>query len=168
MLIVVDTYTWGGSRSHFTRDVLEEYGRHLSRIARTLFAAMARNLDLDLHAGDSRREHYLSDKTGDFRVYRYPRCPNGEDVGWGLESHTDSSVISVLTQDADVCGLEVLRDDRWLAVKPVLDTLTINLGDMMQVRSFISHRLYCVFDLNSINVFLCKIICLVVIAILKL
>lgn len=51
---------------------------------------------------------------------------------WGMEVHTDSSVLSILNQD-EVGGLEVLKDKEWIEVRPVSNTLIVNLGDMMQV-----------------------------------
>nr|AFK49123.1 unknown [Lotus japonicus] len=114
-----------------------DYETHLSRIATTLFEAMAKNLDLNLETSKS----YLSVDTGMVRVYRYPRGS----VGWGMEVHTDSSILSILNQDDQVSGLEVLKDDRWLIVKPISNTLIVNLGDMMQAISndrykSVSHR----------------------------
>lgn len=51
-----------------------------------------------------------------------------------MDVHTDSSVLSILNQD-EVGGLEVLKDDHWFTVKPVPNTLVVNLGDMMQAIS---------------------------------
>ncbi|GAU27693.1 hypothetical protein TSUD_126390 [Trifolium subterraneum] len=67
---------------------------------------MAKNLELNLKSTKS----YVSENTGLVRVYRYP-CTN---VGWGMEVHTDSSVLSILNQDNHVSGLQVLKDDQWL------------------------------------------------------
>lgn len=86
---------------------------------------MAKNLDLNLKPPKS----YLSEDTGFVRLYRYPRT----DVGLGMEVHTDSSVLSILNQEDQVSGLQVLRDDHWLTIKPISNTLIVNLGDMMQV-----------------------------------
>lgn len=110
------------------RLLLVDYATHLSRIATNLFEAMAKNLDLNLKDTKS----YLAENTGIVRVYRYPRI----DAGWGMEVHTDSSVLSILNQDDHVSGLQVLKDDQWLTVKPISNTLIVNLGDMMQVLIF--------------------------------
>ncbi|KAI4313717.1 hypothetical protein L6164_026673 [Bauhinia variegata] len=112
------------------RVLLEEYGNHLSRIARTLYETMAKNLDLDPETSKS----FLSEETGIFRVYRYPANPNA-DAALGMEVHTDSSVLSILHQNDGVNGLEVLRDDQWQTVKSIPNSLIVNLGDMMQAIS---------------------------------
>ena len=105
-----------------------DYGKHLSRIATTLFEAMVKSLELNLDPSKS----YLAENTGSVRVYRYPYCSQPS-VGWGIEAHTDSSVLSILSQDDEVSGLEVLKDDQWLTVKPIPNTLIVNVGDMLQV-----------------------------------
>ncbi|KAL5984335.1 hypothetical protein ACLOJK_018439 [Asimina triloba] len=116
------------------RCVLEEYGQHMVRVARKLFEAMAANLALD----PARTASYLSDTNGLMRVYRYPCCPEttaGE--VFGMDAHTDSSVLSILNQD-DVGGLQVLKDDlddEWVDVRPLPAALVVNLGDMMQAMS---------------------------------
>ncbi|RDX57635.1 Gibberellin 2-beta-dioxygenase 8, partial [Mucuna pruriens] len=115
---------------HSIRLLLMDYQSHLSRIATTLFEAMAKNLDLNLKPS----KQYLAENTGMVRVYRYPHCSDAN-VGWGMEAHTDSSVLSILNQDYEVSGLQVLKDDQWLTVKPIFNTLIVNLGDMMQAIS---------------------------------
>uniref|UniRef100_A0A5B7BF90 Fe2OG dioxygenase domain-containing protein n=1 Tax=Davidia involucrata TaxID=16924 RepID=A0A5B7BF90_DAVIN len=109
--------------------LLEEYGRHQSRLATTIFEAMAENLKL----GPKQSMSYLSPSTGFIRVYRYPRCSEAHQA-FGIDTHTDSSVLSILNQD-EVGGLQVYKDDQWLNVKPISNTLVVNLGDMMQAMS---------------------------------
>ncbi|XP_009121303.1 gibberellin 2-beta-dioxygenase 8 [Brassica rapa] len=114
--------------------LIEEYGRHITRIAVSLFEAIAQALNLEL-SGDQRSE-LLSESTGLIRVYRYPQSSSVEAEGeaLGMELHTDSSVISILKED-ETGGLEIMKGEEWLRVKPVADTLIINLGDMMQAIS---------------------------------
>lgn len=112
------------------RDSVVEYGEHMSRIGRRLFEAMAKNLDLNIEASST--SSYIAENSGIMRIYRYPNCSNS-DVGLGMEVHTDSSVVSILSQENEVSGLELLKDHQWLTVKPISNTLIVNLGDMMQV-----------------------------------
>ncbi|ESQ42508.1 hypothetical protein EUTSA_v10015470mg [Eutrema salsugineum] len=122
------------SRLESFRVLMEEYGRHITRIAVTLFHAIAQTLNLEL-SGD-RRSEYLSESTGLIRVYRYPSSSSGETAGeaLGMEVHTDSSVISVLKED-ETGGLEIMKGEEWFRVEPVANTLIVSLGDMMQVIS---------------------------------
>ncbi|KAK7372104.1 hypothetical protein VNO80_05473 [Phaseolus coccineus] len=115
---------------HSFRDSVVEYGEHMSRIGRRLFEAMVKNLDLNIEASSS----YVAENSGIMRIYRYPNCSNSN-VGLGMEVHTDSSVLSILSQENEVSGLELLKDHQWLTVKPISNTLIVNLGDMMQAIS---------------------------------
>ncbi|KAI3444165.1 hypothetical protein Pfo_000830 [Paulownia fortunei] len=111
------------------RSLLEEYGSHQTRLAKTIFSTIAE----DLKFPPTKSKSYLSPATGFLRVYRYLRCPMAEQR-WGINAHTDSSVLSILHQD-QVGGLQVYKNNKWLDVKPIPDTLIVNLGDMMQAMS---------------------------------
>ncbi|GAB2262231.1 hypothetical protein Droror1_Dr00003228 [Drosera rotundifolia] len=112
------------------RDLLEEYGRHMSRLARTIFEAMISSLGIEFQ----RHENFLDESTGLFRVYRYPPGSVADEEVKGMEEHTDSSVLSILMPN-EIAGLEFFKDDSWVLVEPVADSLIVNLGDMMQAIS---------------------------------
>ncbi|XP_010483466.1 PREDICTED: gibberellin 2-beta-dioxygenase 8-like [Camelina sativa] len=115
------------------RVLIEEYGRHITRIAVSLFEDIAQTLNLELSG--NRRSEYLSESTGLIRVYRYPwRSDKAAGEALGMEVHTDSSVISILKED-ETGGLEIMKGEEWFCVKPVANTLIVNLGDMMQAIS---------------------------------
>jgi len=61
----------------------------------------------------------------------YPPCPEPE-LTYGLPGHKDPTVITVLLQD-QVSGLQVFKDDKWVAVSPIPNTFIVNIGDQMQV-----------------------------------
>ncbi|EOX95567.1 2-oxoglutarate (2OG) and Fe(II)-dependent oxygenase superfamily protein isoform 3 [Theobroma cacao] len=63
----------------------------------------------------------------------YPPCPEPE-LTYGLPAHADPNVITILLQ-ADVPGLQVLKDGKWTAVSPVPYTFIVNIGDQIQVVS---------------------------------
>lgn len=85
----------------------------------------------DLNFPSTKSASYLSPATGILRVYRYLRCSAAEQR-WGIHEHTDSSVLSIIHQD-QVGGLQVFKNNQWLDVEPIHDTLIVSLGDMMQV-----------------------------------
>lgn len=64
----------------------------------------------------------------------YPPCPQPE-LTYGLPAHTDPNSLTILLQDLQVAGLQVLKDGKWLAVKPQPDAFVINLGDQLQAVS---------------------------------
>lgn len=65
-------------------------------------------------------------------VNYYPPCPEPE-LTYGLPGHTDPNALTILLQDLDVCGLQVLKDGRWVAVNPHPNAFVINIGDQLQV-----------------------------------
>ncbi|KAK6788218.1 hypothetical protein RDI58_016743 [Solanum bulbocastanum] len=104
------------------RCFLEEYGKELSRLATEIFKILG-----------PYESNYMSIDTGLLRVYRYPRCLEPERT-WGIDTHTDSSVLSIIHQD-DVGGLQVYKDHQWIDVNPLPNTLIVNIGDMLQAMS---------------------------------
>lgn len=67
---------------------------------------------------------------GTFIAAHYPACPR-PDLARGLRAHTDPHTLSVVYQEYP--GLQLLKDGKWLAVKPDVGTLLVNVGDMLQV-----------------------------------
>ncbi|KEH36374.1 putative codeine 3-O-demethylase [Medicago truncatula] len=68
------------------------------------------------------------------RINYYPPCPKADHV-LGLKVHSDPSTITILLQDKEVEGLQVLKDNKWFKVPIVPDTLLINVGDQMEIMS---------------------------------
>ncbi|XP_052178673.1 gibberellin 2-beta-dioxygenase 8-like isoform X2 [Diospyros lotus] len=67
------------------------------------------------------------------RLNRYPPCPISSQV-FGLVPHTDSDFLTILYQD-QVGGLQVVKDGRWVNIKPNPDSLIIIIGDLFQAWS---------------------------------
>ncbi|CAI9263133.1 unnamed protein product [Lactuca saligna] len=65
----------------------------------------------------------------------YPICPEPE-LATGVGSHSDFSTITVLLQD-EVGGLYVKKfeSDNWIHVPPIKGSLTVNVGDALQIMS---------------------------------
>jgi isopenicillin N synthase-like dioxygenase len=66
----------------------------------------------------------------------YPPCPQPE-LTFGLPGHTDPSIITILLID-DVPGLQVLKNGKWVNIRPIPNTFVVNVGDQIQVNSFFS------------------------------
>lgn len=64
----------------------------------------------------------------------YPPCPEPE-LTFGLPGHTDPNALTILLQDLEVAGLQVLKEGKWLAVKPLPNAFVINIGDQLQALS---------------------------------
>jgi isopenicillin N synthase-like dioxygenase len=122
------------------RPVVERYYRACETLAFRLLSAVSVCLGMP-------EEHLRRDFDGHtsfLRMNYYPRCPDaaGPDAPtgsrpgrFGINHHTDAGAITVLLQDDDQPGLQVLRHGRWELVPPLPGTLTVNVGDIVQVWS---------------------------------
>jgi len=81
--------------------------------------------------------HFLTELNGDriepFKLLCYPRATSQhEEIGaW---EHQDSSCITVVGQD-ESGGYQVLKNGKWVDIKPTKGALVINIGDILQVWS---------------------------------
>ncbi|KAI3800311.1 hypothetical protein L1987_28398 [Smallanthus sonchifolius] len=94
------------------------------------------------------------------RMSRYPFCPISPHV-FGLMPHTDSDFMTILHQD-HIGGLQLLKNGKWIAVKPKQETLIVIIGDLFQawsndVYKSVEHRVVANkhFERYSIAYFLC-------------
>ncbi|KAH7517924.1 protein DMR6-LIKE OXYGENASE 2 [Ziziphus jujuba] len=111
------------------REACEEFLRETEKLAFKLLELIALSLGLP----GNRFNGYFKDQTSFIRLNYYPQCPN-PDLALGIGRHKDGNVLTVLAQ-GEVSGLEVSRktDGKWIAVKPIPNAYTINIGNMMQV-----------------------------------
>lgn len=113
------------------------------------FKEIVTNYCKEVRALGFRIEEYISESLGlekDYikNVFReqgqhmavnyYPPCPE-PDLTFGLPGHTDPNALTILLQDLEVTGLQVLKDGKWLAVNPQPDAFVINIGDQLQALS---------------------------------
>ena len=73
-----------------------------------------------------------------FRINKYNFSP--ETVGSsGVQIHTDSGFLTVLQDDENVGGLEVMdKSGAFVAVHPCAGTLLVNLGDVAKVAAVLA------------------------------
>ncbi|XP_052210561.1 protein DMR6-LIKE OXYGENASE 2-like isoform X1 [Diospyros lotus] len=111
------------------REEVAEYCSSVRGLVLRLLEAISESLGLP---GD-----HISNQLGKHAQHMamnyYPPCPQPE-LTYGLPSHTDPNLITILLQD-DVPGLQVLRQGKWVAVNPIPNTFIVNIGDQMQVLS---------------------------------
>lgn len=111
----------------FTSSTMEQFATTVSSLALKLAEILAEKLG---HKSTFFHENCLP-STCYLRMNRYPPCPIPSEV-FGLMPHTDSDFLTILHQD-QVGGLQLVKDDRWIAVKPNPEALIINIGDLFQV-----------------------------------
>ncbi|MCL7049445.1 hypothetical protein MKW94_024677 [Papaver nudicaule] len=109
--------------------VMENFAAAMAKLARLLAGVLAENLGHPQSAFDK----ICSDNTCFLRLNRYPKCEISPEM-IGLIPHTDSDFLTILYQD-QVGGLQLMKDSKWVAVKPHREALIVNIGDLFQAWS---------------------------------
>ncbi|KAI4992942.1 hypothetical protein ZWY2020_007255 [Hordeum vulgare] len=117
------------------RGVMQEVADAMSRVADTVAGTLAENLGHEAGGGggESAFPGGCDGTTCFLRLNRYPACPFAAD-SLGMVPHTDSDFLTILFQD-QVGGLQLIKDARWVAVKPHAEALIVNVGDLFQAWS---------------------------------
>nr|AFK39746.1 unknown [Medicago truncatula] len=121
---------WPENPSDFS-DTLEEFSTKVKSMMDYLLRSMARSLNLE---EGSFLDQFGKQSLFQARINFYPPCSR-PDLVLGVKPHTDRSGITVLLQDKEVEGLQVLIDDKWINVPTIPNALVVNLGDQMQIMS---------------------------------
>nr|CAB3465206.1 unnamed protein product [Digitaria exilis] len=77
---------------------------------------------------------FFSDGCSIMRCNYYPACPEPERT-LGTGPHCDPSALTLLLQDGDVDGLQVLAAGEWRPVRPRPGALVVNIGDTFMALS---------------------------------
>lgn len=65
----------------------------------------------------------------------YPPCSKPDQV-FGLRPHTDGTGMTILLQDSQVRGLQLLKDNQWFSVPIVPHALFVQAGDQLEVHAY--------------------------------
>ncbi|GAB2301108.1 Gibberellin 2-beta-dioxygenase 8, variant 2 [Dionaea muscipula] len=112
------------------RSALEQYAVGVSSLAQKVAKILAKRVGRD----SVLIEQSCQSSTCYLRMNRYPPCPKLYSQVFGLMPHTDSDFLTILYQDY-VGGLQLVKDGKWIAVKPNPDALIVNIGDLFQAWS---------------------------------
>ncbi|KAJ6423064.1 hypothetical protein OIU84_024069 [Salix udensis] len=136
----VETFCSQLDASPYQREVIEMYAKAIHGVAKDVARKLAESLGL---SGD-----YFESWACQFRINKYNFTP--ETIGYsGVQIHTDSGFLTILQDDENVGGLEVMNPSGvYVAVDPVPGTLLINLGDIATAWSNgrfrnVQHRVQC-------------------------
>ncbi|WJX40641.1 Protein DOWNY MILDEW RESISTANCE 6 [Trifolium repens] len=120
---------WPSNPSSF-KETVANYCKEVRELGLRIEEYISESLGLE--------KDYLKNVLGEqgqhMAVNYYPPCPQPE-LTYGLPGHTDPNALTILLQDLDVAGLQVLKDGKWLAVNPHPDAFVINIGDQLQALS---------------------------------
>ncbi|OMP08403.1 Oxoglutarate/iron-dependent dioxygenase [Corchorus olitorius] len=64
----------------------------------------------------------------------YPPCLE-PDLVLGISPHSDGGTLTLLLQDDEVTGLQIKHKDQWISVKPIPNSLVLNVGDVIEILS---------------------------------
>ncbi|XP_016681221.1 protein SRG1-like [Gossypium hirsutum] len=109
---------WPENPHNFSRDILHAYSPNVKQMMDLLFKAMAKSLDLEKNS--------FSGQFGDNPVMQ---------VRFNFYPHMDRSGVTVLLQDEEVEGLQIVKDGAWITVPLIPRALVVNLGNQMQILS---------------------------------
>lgn len=111
-------------------ETIDFYSREVRKLCKNLLKYIAISLGL--------RQNVFAEMFGvavqAIRMNYYPPCSR-PDLVLGLSPHSDGSALTVLQQGkGNSVGLQILKDNSWVPVKPIPHALVINIGDTIEVR----------------------------------
>ncbi|TKW04509.1 hypothetical protein SEVIR_7G114500v4 [Setaria viridis] len=118
------------------RNVIMEYGDAVMKLGLRVSELLSESLGL---SSGHLREMGCMESLHAVCQY-YPPCPEPH-LTFGIKSHTDPAFFTVLLQDGSTGGLQVLVDRggghrrTWVDVPPLPGSLTVNIGDLLQLVS---------------------------------
>ncbi|KEH30540.1 gibberellin 2-beta-dioxygenase 6 [Medicago truncatula] len=128
LTMISEAACWGEFNT--LREAINEFAAAMLEVSRLLAGILAENLG---HPTDA-VEKLCDASTCFLRLNHYPSCPKSKEEIFGLVPHTDSDFLTILYQD-QVGGLQLMKDSKWVAVKPNPEALIVNIGDLFQAWS---------------------------------
>ncbi|KAG8370781.1 hypothetical protein BUALT_Bualt13G0019200 [Buddleja alternifolia] len=124
------------------KDHVEEWPNNPTRLREVIGDYVARVREMSLLLLDLIREglglesgYFEGDLSKDqlMNFNYYPPCPDPS-LTLGLPKHSDPQLITILNQGTTP-GLQVLKDEQWLALDPTPNAFVVNVGHTLQVIS---------------------------------
>ncbi|KAJ4773840.1 2-oxoglutarate (2OG) and Fe(II)-dependent oxygenase superfamily protein [Rhynchospora pubera] len=110
------------SKPELFKEIMSTYCTQVRQLGFRLFGYISEGLGLETDY----IENVLGEQEQHLAVNYYPQCPEPE-LTYGLPAHTDPNALTILLQDQQVSGLQVLKEGKWIAVDPVPWAFTINI-----------------------------------------
>ncbi|XVE96908.1 hypothetical protein REPUB_Repub02eG0264300 [Reevesia pubescens] len=111
-------------------EIIEEYSNAIRKVAMELLQSFSVIMEMDKDALLGLHKQLMQA----YRVNYYPDCSKPDQV-LGVSPHSDTSSISILMQEDDVCGLQIRHDKDWVPVNPIPNALVVNVGDVIEMWS---------------------------------
>jgi hypothetical protein len=113
------------------REVVQEYNKKILSVTNNILELLSEGLELEsktLKSCLGGEEIEL-----EMKINMYPPCPQPE-LALGVEAHTDMSALTLLVSN-DVPGLQVWKDNNWVAVNYLQNALFVHIGDQVEVKT---------------------------------
>ncbi|KAM3700685.1 hypothetical protein ACJW31_05G117400 [Castanea mollissima] len=129
------------------RGALETYLIEGKKLAMTISGYMAKALKMD---AEEMRELF-NDGVQTMIMNYYPCCPE-PDKAIGFTPHSDADALTVVFQLNETEGLQIRKEGRWVPVKPLPNSIIVNIGDIMEGNSkFYKRKALSIATFNSSN-----------------
>ncbi|EOY18069.1 Oxoglutarate/iron-dependent dioxygenase - like 10 [Theobroma cacao] len=112
------------------KEAVDQYSTELQKVAAEIYANLSVLMGLDR---DGLLELLGELKQG-IRMNYYPSCPR-PDLVLGISPHSDGSALTLLLQDDEVTALQIKHEESWVDVKPIPNSLVVNIGDAIEILS---------------------------------
>ncbi|GMN39682.1 hypothetical protein TIFTF001_008917 [Ficus carica] len=113
------------------REVTEEYNKEVLRVTDKVLEVLSEGLGLEGKA--LKRSLGGEEMELEMKINMYPPCPQPQ-LALGVEPHTDMSALTILVPN-DVPGLQLWKDNHWVAADYLRNALFIHIGDQIEVLS---------------------------------
>uniref|UniRef100_A0A0E0HEN2 Fe2OG dioxygenase domain-containing protein n=4 Tax=Oryza TaxID=4527 RepID=A0A0E0HEN2_ORYNI len=121
---VADYFSTLGDDFKHLGEVYQEYCEAMEEVTKAIMAVLGESLGV----GGGYYREFFEDSSSIMRCNYYPPCPEPERT-LGTGPHCDPSALTVLLQDGDVDGLQVLVAGAWRPVRPLPGAFVVNIGD---------------------------------------
>lgn len=110
----------------------QEYNKEILRVTDNILELLSEGLALESKA---LKNHLGGEEIElEMKINMYPPCPQPE-LALGVEPHTDMSALTLLVPN-DVPGLQVWKDNNWVAVNYLQNALFLHIGDQLEVITY--------------------------------
>lgn len=126
-------------------EIVAKYQESMKNLAQTLTWLIFSSLGISAHdiqwasgpnaqAHDKNNDDKLKGASAAIQLNSYPTCPD-PDRAMGLAAHTDSTLLTILSQN-NISGLQVFKEGTgWVTVPPIPGGLVVNVGDLLHIMS---------------------------------
>ncbi|XP_022764520.1 protein SRG1-like [Durio zibethinus] len=112
------------------KETVEAYSSEVQKVAEEMYGNLSLLMGIDR---DGLKKLQGELKQG-IRMNYYPVCSR-PDLVLGISSHSDGSLFTLLLQDDDITGLQIKHKETWIGVKPIPNSLVVNIGDATEILS---------------------------------